>query len=185
MNRRKIRNLSFVKQGALNGFILGLLAQLIIFTSILYKYIADYLEKVSKADDYSGTCLLVGEVIVDYTSIIILPIILALTVAGSCFVVQKCFARLRRSLIVLWQFVGYVSFVIFNFYAGIHSFFMNIWWQCYSEYWSESACQDVSLISQFQLNWSDLPSIAAFLGIFLIYNLFFAFILRRLKSLLP
>jgi hypothetical protein len=183
MNWRKIQNLSFVKQGALNGFTLGSLIQLPFIAFFIYDEITAYLKnKFFPVQESSEAHICVARMI-DDTQLWFVSLVFCLIVALSCFVVQKSICRRIKSPIVLWQFVGLISFIFFYLYSCTYTYIKIYLRECYPI--AYESCQNASLFPQLQPNWSDLPSLLVALGIFLIFNLLFAFALRRLKPTLP
>lgn len=185
MNWRKIKNLSFVKQGALNGFVLGSLIQLPFFALFIYEEATAYLKnKFSpvQIQESSGVHICVGQMI-DYTPLWFISLVTCLIVALACFIVQKSISRRIESSIVLWQAVGLISFIFSFIYSTIYSFIEIFFDECYPI--TYESCQTVGLITRLQPNWSDLPPLLLVLAIFLFFNLLFALGLHRIKPAFP
>jgi hypothetical protein len=180
---RKIQNLSFVKQGALNGFILGSLIQVLFVTFFIYEELTNYLKNKFFPLQESFEGHISTARMIDDTALWIISPVLCLIVALSCFVVQCILFKRIKSSIILWQIVGLVTFVFFFLYGGIHNYIEVYLRQCYAT--NYEGCQSVSLISQLQPHGSDLPSLSVAFGIFLIFNLLFTFALRRFKPAFP
>jgi hypothetical protein len=178
MIRRKIQSLSFVKQGALNGFLLGTLIQLI-FIRQIYNEINYYLFPDPPC---YGNCPNMARM-VDYSGLFYISLALSLIVALSCFVVHKLFANKIKSQIFIWALVAFFSTVFFYFYGSFHSFIKEYirecWWVTYE------SCKNVSLLLHLQMNWTGLVLLPIIFGIFLAFNLLFIFVLNRKKTLLP
>lgn len=183
MNWRKIKNLSFVKQGAVNGFVLGSLIQLPFLTYFIYEEITAYLKNkfFPVQESFEGHICVAR--MIDYTPLWFISLVFCLLVALACFVVQKSISQRIKSPIVLWQMVGLISFIFFYLYSCIYNYIENYLHECYPI--TYESCQNVSLVSQLLPSRSDLPSLLIALAIFLIFNLLFAFALRRLKPTLP
>jgi hypothetical protein len=116
MNWRKIKNLSFVKQGAVNGFVLGILIQLPFLTYFIYEEITAYLKNkfFPVQESFEGHICVAR--MIDYTPLWFISLVFCLLVALACFVVQKSVSRRIKSPIVLWQMVGLISFILFYLY---------------------------------------------------------------------
>ena len=183
MNGREIQKLCLVKQGALNGFILGSIIQLPFVAYFIYGEITDYLKNKFFPIQESFEGHICTARMIDDTDLWFISLVLCLIVAVSCFVAQKSFFRRIKSPVILWQLIGLISFVFFYLYAGVYGYIKVFLRECYPI--NYESCQNVSLISQLQPNWSDLPSLSAAFGIILIFNLLFALALRRFKPAFP
>lgn len=175
---QKVQNLSFVKQGAINGFLLGILIKLI-FIRQIYGEINYYL--FPEPECY-GNCPNVAKMI-DYSALLYISLALCLVVSISCFVVHKLFAGKIKSQLVAWGSVALLSTLIFYTYETVRGFIREYlrecWWVRYE------SCNNVSFISHLQIAWVEIVPLTITFGVFLVFNVLFVFLINRKKSILP
>jgi hypothetical protein len=170
---RKIQNLSFVKLGALNGLILGLLNTLFLASICLI----EVFDQQKRDIDYHSQsfCTTIANWWV-------LPEAFFIVVVAS-FLVQKLFANRIKSTILVWQIIGLVSAVECFFYGSFISF-IKTWYMCNSK---DSQCDASQLhfLSDFIFAEYQLRNAVIYLFVFAVFNLFFSLILRQRKPALP
>lgn len=175
---QKIQSLSFVKQGAVNGFLLGTLIQLI-FIRQIYSEINYYLFPDPPC---YGNCVNAARM-VDYSHLFYISVALCLIVAISCFVVHKIFTGKIKSQTFLWILVAFFSTIFFYIYGSIHGFvreyIRECWWKMYE------SCKNVDLLSHLQITWTSVSVLLIALAIFVAFNLLFLFVINCKKSILP
>lgn len=176
---REIQKLSFVKQGAVNGFLLGTLIQLFFIREIFYE-IKYYLYPEPQCIGFG--CPNMAKMI-NYSELFFLSLTLSLIIALSCLVVCKFLRSRTKSQFFLWTLVGFFSTVFLYIYSSIRNFIneylRECWWVTYE------SCKNVDFVSHLQMDWIKLAQLLIIFGIFLAFNLLFVFVVSRRKALLP
>lgn len=165
MNSEKLQNIPVPVLGSINGLLIGIFSE-IVFRSVFLL-----------AKNYSRPQTPSGGFHIQYSpyplSWWFLPILLFITVTLATIIVHYSLTRFIKSPIWFWQIVGIVTMpIVLTIHIALNVFYN----------WDSIVSEFSELITAIK---GDLPILLIIFLIMVVFNLLFAFVLKRFKTHLP